>query len=464
MHPLMTTKNVAIAGAAGSFLWLYTLCTFSANEFKSFEYREQEDGSKGYVQVVDVKTHSLPSRLVAAMFLLGFSYTAYKVNGDIEKKTEAKSIKPQSPKASTPQVTLETPALFQADEESEEEVIDYPDIPATQLQRPIYDEPPVVDAPMSVSQEDLTNKVLPSLYHFPKRHLICVAETGAGKTSLLLGLIKTAYNSTAGSVDMYLCTVKDGNWMGLEYQQDSQGNDRHVCVDQVTGKGVAQVMRNLRHCREKLNARGAARKQAVAEGKPKPIFPPIVFVIDEMNTLISAMKKQGCKEDFLLVVDAIASTGREDNLRLWIFGQDYQVQNLGINTGNWGNYGFALLGRIYNDEETGDEIYACEKMEAAFVGRQALFGNEGSTYWEQSLSLIKENKGSAIIWTSLTRQACLMPYLPKIEYETLWEVQQDDEEPALSEAEPEAEDDREAEEEELFNEEPESFPISLALI
>jgi hypothetical protein len=458
MHPLMTTKNVAIAGATGSLFWLYTLCTFSANEFKSLEYRQFEDGSKGYVQVVDVKTHSIPSRLIAAMFLLGFSYTAYKSKGEvIGEEAEAKVVQSRKPKVPVSKSFLETPALFQ---EEEEDLA----IPVTQIQKPVYDEPPVIEASASVSQEDLTNKVLPSLYHFPKRHLICVAETGAGKTSLLLGLIKMAYNSTAGSVDMYLCTVKEGNWMGLEHQQDNQGNDRQVYVDQVTGKGVAQVMRNLRHCREKLNARGAARRQAVAEGKPKPVFPPIIFIIDEMNTLISAMKGQGCKDDFLLVIDAIASTGREDNLRLWIFGQDYQVQNLGINTGNWGNYGFALLGRIYDDEETGDEIYACEKMEAAFTGRQALFGNEGSNYWGQSLSLIKENKGSAVIWTSLTRQACLMPYLPRIEYETLWEVQQGDEEPIVSEAEPEAEDAQEAQEEELFNEAPESFPISLALI
>lgn len=432
IHPLVTTRNVAIAGAAGSAFWLYSLCTFSANEFKTFELREMEDGSKSYVQVVDVKTHSVPSRLLAAAFLLGFTYISAvlllgfadeQVTPD-EEDSQVKVVPSSRGKTADAAITsLPTPALFVPEEEEDEQDCEIP-IPATDIQSliqpPVYDEAPVVQSQPVADSDDLTSKVLSDLYRFPKKHLIVVAETGAGKTSLLLGLVKTAYESTAGAVDMYICTVKAGSWMGLEDEKDEQGGDRYVYVDQVTGRGISQVMDNLRYCREKLNARGEARKAAVREGRDKPVFVPIIFIIDEMNTLLETAKRQGTRDYFLAVVNAIANTGREDNVRVWIFGQDYQVQNLGINTGYRGNFGFALLGRIDQDKETGEETHAWEKMEAAFIGRSPLYDRSGTDYWAEAYSLITENKGAAVIWTSLSRRACLMPYLPRIEYERLW--------------------------------------------
>lgn len=405
-----TVKAIATASTIGSLAWFISVSSFSAKEFVDLEFDQE---TKQYIQVVEVKTHGWFTKLLATVSLAGMGAIAYKEwVKDFPKLKTASIAKP--PVKDFVAAPLSAPSLFVKDDGGF-----MADIPATEIQSPPkYTASPSVIP--TVVEERSSDNVLASLYAFPKRHLLCVGETGAGKTSLLLGLLKTAHEKSGGAADVYVCTVKRGLFLGLETQIDEAGNSRRIIVDQVTGQGLIQLMKALRHCLNKMAARGEAREQAELNREPAPVFPPIIFVLDEMNTLLSVAAAKGKKEDFLALVNAIANTGREDNVRVWIFGQDYQVQNLGINTGNRDNFGISILGRIYDSEESNQEIFACEKMESAFIGKTSLVDN-GREYWESFLAIAQENKGIPVIWTSLSRKSCLMPYMPDIKHTRLWQ-------------------------------------------
>lgn len=404
-----TVKAIATASTVGSLMWFISVSTFSAKEFVDLGDFNSE--TKQYVQIVEVKTHSWFTKLLSTVSLISMGAIAYR-----EWMKDLAKAKPDSTPSVKPPVNafikapLPAPSLLVED--------DYePSIPVTEIQVPRFDAPPMVQS--AVVEEDLTENILSALYFSPQRHLLCVAETRAGKTSLLLGLMKTAHERSGGQADIYIGTVKKGAFLGLESQVDDRQYPRRIFVDQISGDGLTLLMKTLRHCINKMTARGEEREKAEFNGNPAPTYPPIILILDEMNTLVSVADKNGRKSEFLSLVDAIANTGAEDNVRIWIFGQDYQVQNLGINSGYRDNFGIAILGRIYHDEESNQEMFACKKMESAFIGRSSLVDN-GRDYWDNFLVIAKENRGRPVIWTTLNRKCCLMPYMPDIKRTKLW--------------------------------------------
>ncbi|HEY9909004.1 MAG TPA: hypothetical protein V6D18_15520, partial [Thermosynechococcaceae cyanobacterium] len=245
-----------------------------------------------------------------------------------------------------------------------------------------YDEDVAIDlddleAPPSPQNVAGAVNIFELMYSHRKRHLFIPAETGAGKTTLLLGAIDWGHRQFQGQIEFFGSTAKVSPWLGLEEQPAEDGKPRILTINPDQPETILPLVSRLNWLRRRLRKRGEQRLLCEQQNKP---YRPCrnVVVLEEWNeTLATALrydrafnaardKETPVSTVYANLVDAVESfarLGREDEMAIWIFAQDHQVQNAAINTGYRKNFGFVVPGRA-NGGMAG--------LEDAFLGKSPI--------------------------------------------------------------------------------------------
>jgi hypothetical protein len=276
------------------------------------------------------------------------------------------------------------------------------------------EEKPKTQAPIAASLFD-------RMYSNHKRHLLIPAETGAGKTTLLLGAIEYGHSLFDGQIEFFGSTAKRSPYLGLEDQVAEDGKSRIIFIDPTEPSTIQPLLDRLRWLRKRLGKRGELREAAEKQGKTCN-FKRNIIVLDEWNETLEVAKefdrqynlsiekgepRSDAHGDLLGFINSFARTGREDEMAIWAFAQDHQVQNAGINTGYRKN--FAILVPAKYGSMMG--------LEDALTGRSPIVSSvaKGREILVRAESVAKANPKVAIAYSNIEGHEILaVPYLPDI--------------------------------------------------
>lgn len=376
--------------------------------------------SSGDLQVAWVKPES-PGNLVALLAIagvVGSLYQAFKSQPEIGQDDPIEQKVSRTKSEKTPEEVEST--------ESEPIAETVSDIENTPSQSE-SDSPSVKDAPKVASLYDRA-------WNHRKRHLMVPAETGAGKTTLVLGLIQYFWQRSKQTVEVYGSTVKPAPWLGLEFEKAPDGLPRIITLNVTNSQSVEILIRRLRWLQSRMQQRQKQRAKAEAENKS---YNPnrIILIADEWNSTLALAKQfdkrlarefaiaKAEKQDPLpsppyaadelkALMESILLMGREDECAEWVFGQDHQVQNAGFNTGYQKSFGILVPFRKG----------AMQALEQALIGRSPVLPSAiGKTILQQGYDAIDSNPDATFVYSSLNGHEILeVPHLPNIKREKLY--------------------------------------------
>jgi hypothetical protein len=245
--------------------------------------------------------------------------------------------------------------------------------------------------PVKPMVSDPANVLYDRMWNGRKRHLLIPAETGAGKTSLFLGAVKF-FNEKDPRTEFLISTCKPGPFLGLEEKTASDGQ-KVVEMKLDDTQTIERLIQRLDAVRHELVKRQELRSSCEKSGRE---YNPsrLIVVIDEWNTALiiaeqytkkmkfqwssmSAEEKQGIElHDYLQELkDHIVSIlvlGREDEVAIWLMGQDHQVQNAGINTGLMKNFGIVVPVRMEAQQAAEDALTGRSPVLPLSTGKKIL--------------------------------------------------------------------------------------------
>lgn len=258
------------------------------------------------------------------------------------------------------------------------------------------------------------------IYNNHKRHIFIPSETGGGKTTLLLGAIEYIHNLTNGTAEFYGSTAKETPWLGLEHQKAKDGQPLILTLDRTVPSTIENVLNRLRWMQKRLKSRQGERTKAEQEGR-KVNFNRIYLILDEwLQTLAIAKEydrvcnlskdketpRSDTYNELIALVESFLLLGREDEVCIWLFGQDHQVQNAKINTGLRKNFGFIVPAR------EGGML----GLEDALTGRSAITTpTKGAEIFKEAEVLVGQNPDTGICYSNIYgHELLIVPYLPDI--------------------------------------------------
>lgn len=256
-----------------------------------------------------------------------------------------------------------------------------------------------------------------------KRHLLIPAETGAGKTTLLLGAIEYFHEQLNGNAEFFLSTAKPSPCLGLEEQKGEDGLPRVINVSIDEPDTILPLIQRLKWLRKRMVARQHQRVQAEQTGgkyNPKRN----IIILDEWNVTLAVAHEYDriensrpiekgepkitshIKNDLIALVEGFLLMGREDEMAVWLFGQDHQVQNASINTGYQKSFGIVVPGMDGS----------MQGIEQALIGRSPVVPvAKGKVILQEAEQVAAENPEVAIAYCNINGHEVLVsPYLPGI--------------------------------------------------
>lgn len=324
----------------------------------------------------------------------------------------------------------------------------------TNIQQPVeYDEDPEID-PSSLPSYTNTLEEDPMLIHRlgkspnvhtktevnlfdrmysnHKRHIMIPAETGAGKTTILLGAIKSFYEATDGNVEFFGSTAKPSPCLGLETQKAADGRPRIINLRIDDPDSILLLIYRLEWLQQRLSKRQDQRTECEATGKPYHPKRNIIF-LDEWNQTVALAAEydrvhrndidpeteRPCKPDMkgklIALINTFLMMGREDEMAIWLFTQDHQVQNCHINTGNRKNLGILVPGMLGN----------MLGIEQALIDKTAIVASgKGKELLSEAEKLAASNPDRGIVYSNINgHELLVVPYLPNIKRERLFGTQ-----------------------------------------
>ena len=272
-------------------------------------------------------------------------------------------------------------------------------------------------------------------WHHRKRHLLIPAETGGGKTTFLLGLIKNFWVRSQQSCEVYGSTAKESPWLGLEADQSADSKPRIINVLVTNPASIEPLIERLRWVLKRLTLRQAQRAKAETSGQP---YNPtrILVILDEWNiTLaiakrydqfltrqiaearaekasVSGLKAPYAQQELIALVESILLLGREDEVAVFLFGQDHQVQNAAINTGYQKSFGILVPFRQG----------AMQAVEQALTGRSPVTPSGiGKATLIKAYAAIEAQPEATFVYSNLNGHEIIeVPHLPGIKRERVF--------------------------------------------
>ncbi|EKU99725.1 hypothetical protein Lepto7375DRAFT_1793 [Leptolyngbya sp. PCC 7375] len=270
------------------------------------------------------------------------------------------------------------------------------------------------------------------VFNNKKKHLLIPAETGAGKTSLLLGLVDY-YQKVSPQSEFYFSTAKPGPFLGYENKTADDGKKHVILLNMNKSYTVEPLVSRLQWIIDRMVQRQTQRTKAEQTGKPyNP--EPLIIVLDEWLATLSLAKthtKEMIREwqsapaqergdkpidyeaKLIEIANNIAIMGREDNVGIWLFGQDHQVQNAGINTGLQKNFGVVV------PFSRGAE----QAIEHALIGRSPVPTHaQGKEIYKTAMARLEAEPKAFLAYSNIHgHQILKMPWLPDIKRKRLFE-------------------------------------------
>lgn len=250
-----------------------------------------------------------------------------------------------------------------------------------------------------------------------KGHLFIPCETGAGKTTMMLGAMRYLVNfgyKFSGS------TTKLDAWGGLEKLTEDDGLSKVIRLS--SDPKDCDLIEQLRDRLEWLMGLLRSRQQKEEEHRlqNKEYNPaPYVFILDEwLETLRIAerydrLNKTKVKEELVDYVNTFLSTSRSAKIYIWVIAQDHQVQNASINTGLIKNLGFLVIG------SHGTMV----SIESALVGKSPIIQDSTirQQLWQQAQQLAAANPKTSVSYSNVFgNEILLTPNLSGIEREVFF--------------------------------------------
>lgn len=282
------------------------------------------------------------------------------------------------------------------------------------------------ESPEPIPQNDVFFK---NLFYHLRRHVIMPCATGSGKTTVLLGAVKWAVNHFGyDGVEFFVSTTKKGNFLGLDKLKAGDGRSHVLFIDPENPDTILPLYERLRWLRKRLIARGEQRMKAEEQGKecrPKRN----VIILDEWNecldvaqsydqvynrSLEKGEEKSYLHDEMKRCLNSFIRTGREDEIVVWVFGQDHQVQNCGINTGYTKSIGVVIPFRADG---------GMDSIEDAFVGQRPLVKGVGKELLAKARELVEQHPDKSFAYSNLYGHQFLeVPYLPTIKREKIFDT------------------------------------------
>ena len=192
-------------------------------------------------------------------------------------------------------------------------------------------------------------------------HLLIPAITGAGKTTFLLALIE--YLHKTGKVQFCGSDPKNSPFMGLENEPFSDGQPAIIRLSVTQPDSILKLVKRLEHIKSIFEARSNQRLECNEKGIPYNPIPLYVILEEWIVTLaIAESYDPSVKESLKAQLNLLSISTREDKIFFWVFGQDHQVQNCGINKGYQKNYGAIIPARNGNFQAIEDAISGMGKL------------------------------------------------------------------------------------------------------
>lgn len=268
------------------------------------------------------------------------------------------------------------------------------------------------------TEQPKSDDVLFERIHLNKKgHLFIPCETGAGKTSMMLGAMRYLVNfgwKFSGS------TTKLDMWGGLEKLKEDDGESKVIRLSSALEESdsIEKLVKRFAWLMKLLRSRQQKYQQAFEKGLDyNPA--PYVFVLDEwLETLriakrYDSINKTKVHDDLIDYLNTFISTSRDVKIYIWIMAQDHQVQNAGINTGLSKNLAYIVLG----------QKGLLVSIEGALVGKSAILQdiNIKQDMWATSQKIADANPTTSIVYTNIAGNEILtVPYLPNIKRDTFF--------------------------------------------
>ncbi|NEZ67814.1 ATP-binding protein [Leptolyngbyaceae cyanobacterium CCMR0082] len=287
------------------------------------------------------------------------------------------------------------------------------------------------DQPQQVMNDDGVNLLFERIYSNKKKHLLIPAETGSGKTTLLLGVVDY-YLRRDNNSKFFFSTAKPGPFLGFEDVKAEDGKKHVILLDMSHSYTVEALIERLEWVIKEMVRRQHERTKAEQTGKEYNPSPLIVVLDEWLATLsladshtkemirewqsVSAQERGdkpiNYKDRLVDIINNIAIMGREDNVAVWIFGQDHQVQNAGINTGLQKNFGVVVPFR------KGAE----QAVEHALIGRSPVPTHaQGKEIYASALTKMNQEPNVYLAYSNIYGHEILnVPYLPGIKRKRLF--------------------------------------------
>lgn len=250
-----------------------------------------------------------------------------------------------------------------------------------------------------------------------KGHLFIPCETGAGKTTMMLGamrhLVKFDYKFSGS-------TTKLDAWGGLEKLTEDDGLPKVIRLssDPKDCALIKQLRDRLQWLMKLLRSRQQKEEELRSKGEVyNPA--PYIFILDEwLETLRIAARydrlhKSAVREELVDYVNTFLSTSRSAKIYIWVIAQDHQVQNASINTGLTKNLGFLVIG------SHGTMV----SIEGALVGKSPIIQdtNIRQQLWQQAQQLAAANPKTSVSYSNVFgNEILLTPNLAGIEKEVFF--------------------------------------------
>jgi hypothetical protein len=349
---------------------------------------------------------------------------AFLLNPAICEKTTNRVIKAVKNNA-PPNSNSTTEILIEQSNMTQESVLEQIDLEGSQLL-----EPPLNQEKSVKEQTDAKPKLsfFELLRTHKKKHTFFPCETGVGKTTALLGAIKHIHEEDKSAIFLG-STAKPTAWGGLEkikWEEDGKS-----CVLNISNKDFysIEMLRDRLVAANIVMERRQLQRQAAEQRGEECHFPPIYLILDEwLRTLNIAENydqvqnqekapgdpSSNIQGEIIRIINDFVFAGREDNVIVWLFGQDHQCQNSKINTGSWKNFGFVILAVPGYLTSIQDALY----------GRSPII--QGAKLKEQIWKEVIEFEGQAetsgsFAYTNLVgHQVLPLPYLPDIKKERIF--------------------------------------------
>lgn len=222
------------------------------------------------------------------------------------------------------------------------------------------------------------------------KHMMIVAQSGAGKTTTLARLIHLINSATSGKSEFFVSSVKTEIIFDLDQRKGSDGLPSVIGI--FNRDNITVLYQRIKNVCEILRQRDEFAQDSKKRGETIN-FSPLFLVMDEWQSSLSLIRNYDSKlaDEIEVMVASIILLGREYNVILWVFSQDHQVQNLGakvFNSGMKNNLLLCVLGSPTSRKS----------IKAALSGKFAIVDSEiGSLLLAKANSLMDKKRYVAYI-------------------------------------------------------------------